>query len=51
LFPQSENFKKPRATIYFVHSYGAYLEKKGPVVAFYQNAGYEVMGFDMRGFG
>lgn len=41
----------PKAIVYFHHSYGSYLEKYAPVVEFYQRAGFEVVGFDMRGFG
>ena len=41
----------PHSTIFYIHSYGSYLEKYAPVMEHYQNAGYEVIGFDMRGFG
>ena len=42
---------KPHSTLFFIHSYGSYLTKYAPVMQFYQSAGYEVIGFDMRGFG
>lgn len=48
-FPALNN--KPHTTIFFIHSYGSYLTKYQPVMWLYQSAGYEVVGFDMRGFG
>ena len=33
------------------HAYGSYMSKYAPVVAHFTEQGYEVVGFDMRGFG
>jgi alpha-beta hydrolase superfamily lysophospholipase len=51
LFPALEDKPKRRQTIWFFHAYGSYLKKYVPVMQLYQNEGYDVIGFDMRGKG
>ena len=43
--------QNPKATVIWFHAYGSYMSKYAPVVEHFTKAGYEVVGFDMRGFG
>ena len=49
--PTDGKFEKPKATIIYFHAYGSYIEKNAPVIAKFQEEGFEVVGFDMRCFG